>query len=340
MANLPFGMTIQEGGAPMSELTRRVLQHLFHSKKVWKDGARNDDAVFKGSTHPTSPNPKGDGPHSHPMDNGENYDPENAKVPNHSVCEGEVGIAVHDKMKIKKAQEQHAKDLDVITDTIKAKTKQIKNAWESAKKKVGLKEDQLNELSKKTMGNYVKKASFDQTMSVVQGERAARDGNMALKDKFSKRADKRYQGINRAVDKLTKEEIQEATMMDKLLGRQRRELQDKVHVDAVATGGISKERDKVIGTRKNAVNGLKPSGYLTGKGKSCNEEIEEAMIPRKSINQSHDMSAKIRGQMSDMRNENPENTKTPRYNQLNRRMMTVDPDYKKDFKSKYLKGKE
>lgn len=49
MAYHPFGIVITEGGAPKSELTRRVLKNVLDSKKVQKDAAGNDDAVFNAS---------------------------------------------------------------------------------------------------------------------------------------------------------------------------------------------------------------------------------------------------------------------------------------------------
>ena len=55
--------------------------------------------------------------------------------------------------------------------------------------------DQLDELSKKTMGSYVKKASTDMAIGAVKGD----------KDKVTKR----HSGILKATDKITKEEVEE-----------------------------------------------------------------------------------------------------------------------------------
>ena len=55
--------------------------------------------------------------------------------------------------------------------------------------------DQLDELDKKTMGSYVKKASTDMAISAVKGD----------KDKVMKR----HSGILKATDKITKEEVEE-----------------------------------------------------------------------------------------------------------------------------------
>ena len=54
--------------------------------------------------------------------------------------------------------------------------------------------DQLDELSKKTMGSYVKKASTDMAIGAVKGD----------KDKVTKR----HSGILKATDKITKEEVE------------------------------------------------------------------------------------------------------------------------------------
>ncbi len=63
--------TIEEGGAPMSALTARVLRNVLHQTKKWKDGARNNDSLFNASNiQATSPNPG----HTHPLDNSERHD--------------------------------------------------------------------------------------------------------------------------------------------------------------------------------------------------------------------------------------------------------------------------
>lgn len=81
------------------------------------------------------------------------------------------------------------------------------------KKKVAEEAEELEELSKATLGSYVKKAKdqmsrSDQIAGIELGQRhmGARPG--AKERKHNQRASKRYFGIDKAVDKLTKEEVE------------------------------------------------------------------------------------------------------------------------------------
>ena len=89
---LPFGMRIHERndliteGAPMSELTRRVLMNLISSAKKWKDGARNDDALYNASNIKAAEHNKF-GSHTSIMDNGEHYNADQTKVAQNGIRE-------------------------------------------------------------------------------------------------------------------------------------------------------------------------------------------------------------------------------------------------------------
>lgn len=83
MANLsttPCGAkkrkTLKEG-APMSELTRRVLLYLLKNTQTWEDRAGNKDSFFNASNiDATSHAPSGaTASHNEPMDNAEDYAP-------------------------------------------------------------------------------------------------------------------------------------------------------------------------------------------------------------------------------------------------------------------------
>jgi hypothetical protein len=79
--------------------------------------------------------------------------------------------------------------------------------------------EQIDELSKSTLGSYVKKASDDAMVSRklgsdfankakrVRGD-SAKGANTRLADRFNNMAMKRRAGVNKAVDRLTKEEAQ------------------------------------------------------------------------------------------------------------------------------------
>lgn len=67
-------------------------------------------------------------------------------------------------------------------------------------------EVQIDELSKKTLGNYIKSAKKDVRQSGKDYIRSSQWGDDKMKQDANKMTDKRYKGINMAVDKLTKEE--------------------------------------------------------------------------------------------------------------------------------------
>jgi hypothetical protein len=67
-------------------------------------------------------------------------------------------------------------------------------------------EVQIDELSKKTLGNYIKFAKKDVRQSGKDYIRSSQWGDDKMKQDANKITDKRYKGINQAVDKLTKEE--------------------------------------------------------------------------------------------------------------------------------------
>lgn len=94
-----------------------------------------------------------------------------------------------------------------LEDEMKA-TRQTKKSVADAKKKYGMKEeaDQIDELSKSTIGGYINKAkdSID-TASYRQGNKEALGGSSKP---LEKKLTKRHKGISMAVDKLTKEEIE------------------------------------------------------------------------------------------------------------------------------------
>lgn len=67
--------------------------------------------------------------------------------------------------------------------------------------------DQIDELSKATLGRYIKSAKSDVRQSGKDYIRAKMWDDDKLRQDAGKMADKRYKGINKAVDRLTKEDI-------------------------------------------------------------------------------------------------------------------------------------
>jgi len=112
------------------------------------------------------------------------------------------------------------------------KAKSVADAISHAKKMTGIKEEveQVNELDKKTLGSYIKKAGPDAVKQTAQAKRHADAGDMADKDRdmykhYAKsqratdKAKNRQKYIGKAVDKLTasyKTESKNAALMKKL----------------------------------------------------------------------------------------------------------------------------
>jgi len=83
--------------------------------------------------------------------------------------------------------------------------------------------EQIDELSKSTLGSYIKKAAADSTISRKIGadfenranskrSPAMKDASTALSDKFKSDSRKRKANVDKAVDRLTKEEVQGKTL--------------------------------------------------------------------------------------------------------------------------------
>lgn len=93
-------------------------------------------------------------------------------------------------------------------------------AYYAAKKGVKEEVEELDEISKATLGSYVKKAAADSTISRKiatdfehRGKRAKKqdmkDANDSISNDFKEKSFKRKANIDKAVDRLTKEEVEE-----------------------------------------------------------------------------------------------------------------------------------
>lgn len=89
--------------------------------------------------------------------------------------------------------------------------------------------EQLDELSKATLGSYIKKASRDSRTSdslstefgidaKVKDKKVYQDARQSVSDKLKAKANKRQSGVNLAVDKLTKEETEAIEALATQLG--------------------------------------------------------------------------------------------------------------------------
>jgi hypothetical protein len=88
----------------------------------------------------------------------------------------------------------------------KQATKRADNVKKADMKASMKKEENLDELSKKTLGSYVKKASFNAAQSAYQA--GGSNGNIAKLQPHMDKLNKRTAGVNKATDKLTKEEVE------------------------------------------------------------------------------------------------------------------------------------
>lgn len=83
-----------------------------------------------------------------------------------------------------------------------------KEPMKKALKDKKVKEDtRLSELKKSTLGSYVKKASKDAVKKTRQSDAEDEYGDPEEGEKLDKKAQKRMTGVNKAVDKLTKEAV-------------------------------------------------------------------------------------------------------------------------------------
>jgi hypothetical protein len=75
--------------------------------------------------------------------------------------------------------------------------------------------EELDELKKSTMASYAKKASADHGEQIARGYGEYEYGDPRKGDKAFTKADKRKAGVEKAINKLAKEEVDEAKLTDK-----------------------------------------------------------------------------------------------------------------------------
>lgn len=120
--------------------------------------------------------------------------------------------------KAHQAAQDHAYDAEHQYNDKKEQEKSRKMAAKRAagvaKADAKLKEEEnLDELSKKTLGSYVKKASFNAAQSAYQA--GGSNGNIAKLQPHMDKLNKRTAGVNKATDKLAKEEVEiEETILE------------------------------------------------------------------------------------------------------------------------------
>ena len=160
---------------------------------------------------------------------------------------------------------------------------------EQAKKHIrrlmGMKEEveQIDELSKATLGSYVKKASRTATVDrKIAGDfenqanksrtPSMKAASQSLADKWKSKAWKRLNNIDKAIDRLTKEEVEQ---VDELSQNTLRNYHGKSALD------IRKKRDQLNKGTLSTADHKKAQRRVTGINRAANkmEEVEEGMKP-------------------------------------------------------------
>jgi hypothetical protein len=162
-------------------------------------------------------------------------------------------------------------NIDLKTGTFQSAGRTLHNRKENQLKKID-EEEQIDELSKKTVGSYVKAASHDMashSVDVSQQHKLANKADKAgddikadyhdhLADKSSKRVDKRIAGIKTAVKKLTKEEAEQ--------------------IDELSFGKMAKYTEK----SRRSVNSLAQARKLSADHGSKTNKLDHKIAARKA----------------------------------------------------------
>ena len=167
--------------------------------KVASEISKEDAKKFAKTKHKGLPMKKEEMTYQEAIDAGWEMSGEGIWIPPQDVAEGDVHSGQGEKIqkRTKKWMDKKGQAGAPGLDAMKARTAEHKA-------KRGVKEEVLDELSKRTLGNYVKDASSDAAMKSMD------HGNKPLaKDapKREKKILKRLSGIRKATDKLSKEEI-------------------------------------------------------------------------------------------------------------------------------------
>ena len=117
-------------------------------------------------------------------------------------------------------KQQDRKNFDTNTGAALKPNSTISGIRAKMQNKVQEESEQIDELSKSTLGSYIKKAAADSTISRKIGadfenranskrSPAMKDASIALSDKFKSDSRKRKANVDKAVDRLTKEEAEQ-----------------------------------------------------------------------------------------------------------------------------------
>ena len=133
-----------------------------------------------------------------------------------------------------------------LNKTVTKNKDQLKKDIEAMKSRLKKEEaEQVDELSRKTLGSYAKKAGEDLRVNTGSGQRLK--GMYGPSSKGSaelKKAAKRQQGLNRAIDKLTKEEVDLDEAAPKMQGDWLKKQRERDRAHNAAMGRTATGRKK------------------------------------------------------------------------------------------------
>ena len=146
---------------------------------------------------------------------------------------------------------------------------------EITEEEVDLDEEQIDELSKSTLGSYTKKAALSAVKSGVKMVRDMSDGSESQDGE--KTMAKRFKGINRATDKLTKEEAElDEEQLDELskktLGSYIKKATDWTYEDPRTIGNLSSKS-----TEKDIKSGGEDGGEEAHKARMRSKGVAKAV---------------------------------------------------------------
>ena len=146
----------------------------------------------------------------------------------------------------------------------------------AADKKMKKESTEVNELSKKTLGSYIKRASSDNAVNNMAKGMGMAYGNDHMRDQAAKLAKKRKAGIATAVDKMVKKEAMDPVDKKELKGKHK----DRKDKDIDNDGDVDSS-DKFLHKRRKAISKDMKENTLDFEN-MADEEFDEILEAAKS----------------------------------------------------------
>jgi hypothetical protein len=170
------------------------------------------------------------------------------------------------------------------------------------KKKVAEEAEELEELSKKTVAAYAVKAKNqmgrdEYKAGVKMGERGGR-GQDAMEKAYNKRADKRHKGLDMALNKLAKEEVEQIDELDQKLGGTLSRYINKTKDNPKREKGRNLALTKRWGDAKYGTPEPKVKAVVREEEEQIDELSKDTMLKYLSANKKSDAKAQAAGDHS------------------------------------------